>query len=428
MANKWTVLTESETSVTVASGSLTSDLPVFGAGGATVKGGTKTGNTDAVVTATGAPTANRPLLFDANGNAVARQPRGNTTVVQLADSITNPTSGNVAGFDANGNVKDSGLAAALLLVNPMTTKGDLIGYGTGVARLGAGTNGQVMTANSGAANGVDWEALPTATSSALGLVKPDNSSITISGGVISAAGGGGAGSSVSAGTFSGLPGSPSNGQLYLFTDSIYDQALYQSSAWSYMKNGRIMTPPADSSFTWHNQSTATVTTASGGANILSAIGANAVNVNGRYIAYPAAPFTITMAARIKGFPQSAKPAGNTNGGMYLSDGTKVVTFCIYNLAQPGFNVQYGPSMTNITTNVAVDEPVSPMDIYWLRFDDSVTTSGKRSYYISYDGTVWILMYQESNSTNLTATRIGYYAYAYDSNTYTQTWVCHWLKS
>ena len=157
MANKWTVLTESETSVSVASGTLTLDLPVFGAGGATVKAGTKTGNTDEVVTATGAPAANRPLLFDANGNAVARQPRGNTTVVQLADSITNPTSGNVAGFDANGNVKDSGLAAASLLVNPLTTKGDLIGYGTGVARLAVGTDGQVLTARSTATDGVDWE-------------------------------------------------------------------------------------------------------------------------------------------------------------------------------------------------------------------------------------------------------------------------------
>jgi hypothetical protein len=118
MANKWTVLTESETSVTVASGALTTDLPVFGAGGATVKAGTKTGNTDDIVTSTGTPTANRPLLFDSNGNAVARQPRGNTTVVQLADSITNPTSGNVAAFDADGNVKDSGLASTALLVKP----------------------------------------------------------------------------------------------------------------------------------------------------------------------------------------------------------------------------------------------------------------------------------------------------------------------
>ena len=96
--------------VTHSGGALTADLPVFGAGGADIKVGTKTGNTDQVVTATGTATADRPLLYDASGNAVARQPRGNTTIVQLANSTTNPTSGNLAAFDANGNVKDSGIA------------------------------------------------------------------------------------------------------------------------------------------------------------------------------------------------------------------------------------------------------------------------------------------------------------------------------
>lgn len=46
------------------------------------------------------------------------------------------------------------------LSNPMTTKGDVIVAGTsGVpARLGVGSNGKVVTANSSATDGVDWEA------------------------------------------------------------------------------------------------------------------------------------------------------------------------------------------------------------------------------------------------------------------------------
>jgi hypothetical protein len=41
--------------------------------------------------------------------------------------------------------------------NLLTTKGDLLTYSTTVAKLGVGTNGQVLTVNSAATNGVDWE-------------------------------------------------------------------------------------------------------------------------------------------------------------------------------------------------------------------------------------------------------------------------------
>lgn len=42
--------------------------------------------------------------------------------------------------------------------DPTTTKGDLIVHGTTTTRLPVGTNGYVLTANSAATNGVDWEA------------------------------------------------------------------------------------------------------------------------------------------------------------------------------------------------------------------------------------------------------------------------------
>jgi hypothetical protein len=38
----------------------------------------------------------------------AVQPRGNTLVAQLADNTTNPAAGNLAVFDAHGNIKDGG--------------------------------------------------------------------------------------------------------------------------------------------------------------------------------------------------------------------------------------------------------------------------------------------------------------------------------
>jgi hypothetical protein len=168
-------------------GALTLDQPVFGNGGGDIKVGTKSGSTDEVVTqsgaatsgapllydasgnaiagtksgnttelvsATGASTSGYPLLYDASGNAIARQPRGNTTVAQLADSTTNPTSGNLAKFDANGNIADGGVAAAGIAA--LTTKGDVLTYSSVPVRLGVGSNGQVLTADSAQTDGIKW--------------------------------------------------------------------------------------------------------------------------------------------------------------------------------------------------------------------------------------------------------------------------------
>lgn len=56
--------------VTHAGGALTADLPVFGAGSADIKVGTKSGNTDEVMTASGSFTPGNTLVTDADGNAI----------------------------------------------------------------------------------------------------------------------------------------------------------------------------------------------------------------------------------------------------------------------------------------------------------------------------------------------------------------------
>lgn len=205
--------------VTHTGGALTADQPVFGAGAGDIKVGTKTGNTDAVVTQSGAATSGRPLLYDASGNAVAasvlgntttvqlatgagtsgypllydasgnaiaRQPRGNTTVVQLADSTTSPTSGDLASFDASANVKDSAAAVAKLSQNLLTTKGDLLSWGSAPARLAVGSNTQVLTADSTQTLGVKWAPAAAGGVTSVGLSLP--AELTVSGSPVTGSG------------------------------------------------------------------------------------------------------------------------------------------------------------------------------------------------------------------------------------------------
>jgi hypothetical protein len=78
---------------------------------------------------------------------------------------------------ANGGTGQASASAAFNALSPTTTKGDIIvsAGGTGNVRLPVGTNGQVLTANSSAANGADWEnpAIPLVTKHRTATVSPD---------------------------------------------------------------------------------------------------------------------------------------------------------------------------------------------------------------------------------------------------------------
>lgn len=331
------------------------------------------------------------------------QPDG-TIITVSGGAITVPKGSSsafgVVEVDGTTITAASGVISAVAgLTNPMTTEGDIIyGGSSGVpTRLAAGTSGNVLQTN-GSGSAPTW---------------------------VSPSGGGG---SISAGTFGSLPGSPSSGQLYLFTNSLYDMAIYQSSAWVYLKDGKSLTPP--SGFSWMNQSTATVTTANGGENVLSAVGANANNVNFRYVAYPTPSFTRTLACRISLFGVGGHGSVNCNAGIALSDGTKMLIFGFYGIGSSGqvtLIYNSGPSVTNINANVfsAINYWIPGEGLVWLRMDDGVTTSAKRTFFISFDGETFIQIYQESNTQFLTPTRIGYYTLGYDTDAFAQLWAVHW---
>jgi hypothetical protein len=81
-------------------------------------------------------------------------------------AVTSPQEGNACYLKDTDAVQTySGSAWVAVggggLSSPLTTKGDVWGYSTTNARVGVGTNGQVLTADSTAATGVSW-ATPSA--------------------------------------------------------------------------------------------------------------------------------------------------------------------------------------------------------------------------------------------------------------------------
>lgn len=59
---------------------------------------------------------------------------------------------------ANGGTSSQNAIAAFNALSPLTTKGDIVAYSTFNQRLGVGTNGHVLTADSTVAQGVKWAA------------------------------------------------------------------------------------------------------------------------------------------------------------------------------------------------------------------------------------------------------------------------------
>ena len=88
------------------------------------------------------------------------------------------------GTNAGNGYYDTGSAWELIVSpggsSPLTTKGDIYGYSTTNARIPVGTDGYVLTAASGAALGVSWQA-PSSFGGVIGTAKFSASGGTISG-------------------------------------------------------------------------------------------------------------------------------------------------------------------------------------------------------------------------------------------------------
>jgi hypothetical protein len=101
-------------------------------------------------------------------------------------TVNSGTTGQVAYYASSGTAVSGEGLSALIDSAIGSTQGDITYRGSSVwGVLSPGTSGQFLQTQGSSAN-PQWASIPTATTSVLGLVKPDGTSVTISGGTISA--------------------------------------------------------------------------------------------------------------------------------------------------------------------------------------------------------------------------------------------------
>jgi hypothetical protein len=189
--------------------------------------------------------------------------------------------------------------------------------------------------------------------SATKLILP-NGTVSVSGteATYTPAGGGG-GATIFTSTYGSPPASPTNGDLWLPSDSFYD-FVRVAGAWEAHRGGRTVTLPLGvGSWTWANQGDATLTN-EGGSLYLHAPGVTAYSARCVYKAAPTPPYTLTVELEM-----SAHPTNNPFAGLFFRDSTsgKLIALSLYGSTSAGGNPLLYVFRFNTPTSAA-DVPIS----------------------------------------------------------------------